>query len=291
VQIEVRLEDGRPPDFRAGDELFRISARELDLRSRSPEEYDCEREELALKLKVVMDGMSAELELPSFEGRKGTRTRAGEAPRRTIAIEAGATLPLDRARSAGGFERALALFEEAGDADFRLIPTIDLDAAVALPPSPSENRRLCAMSELFLPPSILKREKNRIYASAARLIADAEAAYARESIASLAGASHPQADPEPDPLPARPPRATLVFPRENLSSGMPFANRRDLLAKADLPFWGGRSWLPLAPLVADRDEYATLVGDRVDAALGEGSALAVGLGALHHFGIARDLLK
>jgi putative protease len=288
VEMGIRLEEGHAPDFRVGDELYRISAREFDLRTRSPEEYEIAREELSLKLKIGMEGMSAELELPSFDGRRGARPRIGEATRSTIAIEAGAALPLDRARSAGGFERALALFKEAGDADFRLLPTIDLDVAVALPPSPNENPRLCAISELFLPPSVLKKEKNRMYSCAARLIAEAEAAYARESIASLAGTSHPQDDPEPTP---QPPRAALVFPRENLSSGMPFANRRDLLAKTDFPSWGGRSWLPLAPLVADRDEYATLVGDRVDAALGKGSALIVGLGALHHFGIARDLLK
>ena len=45
-----------------------------------------------------------------------------------------------------------------------------------------------------------------------------------------------------------PPRAALVFPREALPSGMPFALRRDLAAEAALPASGGRSWLPSPPL-------------------------------------------
>ena len=52
---------------------------------------------------------------------------------------------------------------------------------------------------------------------------------------------------------------------------------------------GGRSWLPLAPLVLDRDGYGLLVQKRVVALLESGQSLVIGLGALHHFAIVRAL--
>jgi U32 family peptidase len=292
VEIEVRLEGGRAPDFRPGDELYRISSRELDRKAVSPEEFEPEREELGARLRAGTEGLGAELELPTFDGRRALQP----AETKLATIEAGGALPFDLAKSAGGFERALALFAQSGDADFRLIPSIEREAPVELHAGPDGTRPSCATADLFLPPSALKREKNRIYARAAQLVSEAELAYARESVALRETASSLPAGSKREEPTAAPPRAALVFPRDNLPSGMPFATPRDLVEGAALPQWGGRSWLPLAPLVADRDGYALLVRDRVRAALegapgrSGGAAIVVGIGALHHFGIARDLM-
>ncbi len=70
---------------------------------------------------------------------------------------------------------------------------------------------------------------------------------------------------------------------------MPFATPRDLAESADMPSWGGRSWLPLAPLVGDRESYSRLVEERVTAALSDGRQIVIGLGALHHLSLAREL--
>jgi hypothetical protein len=134
---------------------------------------------------------------------------------------------------------------------------------------------------------VLKREKNRIYARAAYLIAEAELAYARDSLAAgeepvLAASTHGART-------VTPPRAALIFPREGLPTGMPFTAPSDLTGTTPLPSWGGRSWLPLAPLVADRTGYALLVMERVKSLLNSGNHIVLGLGALHHFPIARRL--
>jgi U32 family peptidase len=284
VEIDLRPEGGGAPELKAGETLYRISAREFDRKSTSPEEFEAAREELGLELSIGPEGIGARLGLPGCDGRGGPSVRSA-------AIEPGGPVPLDMAKSAGGFERALALFAESGDADFRLVPRLDAGAPIELPPDDSGLPRSCLSAEIFVPPSVLKREKNRIYARSAELVAEAEASYARESLASLrrasAGAARARGRPK------APPRSALVFPREGLPSGMPFATRRDLIRGAALPEWGGRSWLPLAPLVEDRVEYTALARGRVREELGrdghEPVSLAVGLNALHHFILAREL--
>ena len=272
--------EGQPcTELRPGDELRRISSRELDRKDPSPEEYDMAREELPLKLRFSAAGLAAELVLPHFGGQ-------------TVQVEPGLPLPLDLAKTAGGLSRALSLFGESGDADFLLVPTVDPDATVELPPGPDGSPRSCSVSELFIPPSMLKREKNRIYTRCAELVAEAENAcssgsYAASRMPSDHSLSHDNL--VQDAPPDRPPRAALVFPRAELASGMPFATARDLAAGTALPSWGGRSWLPLAPLVLDRDGYGLLVQKRVVALLESGQSLVIGLGALHHFPIARAL--
>lgn len=262
--------DKRPcAALRAGDELRRISARELDRKAPSPEEYEPAREELPTRLRFSALGLAAELSLP----RLGSQI---------CRIESAGAMPMDLAKSAGGLARALALFEESGEADFRLAPFFDADERIALPPGEGGSPRSCAVSELFVPPSALKREKNRLYAAVADFVAGAELAYALESAG--AGGAAPRAAPS-----AAPPRAALVFPRDGLPTGLPFALPRDLAGGAALPVWGGRAWLPLAPLVAEREAYARLVRARVAAALGSGASLAVGLGTLHHLALAREL--
>ena len=266
-------------ELRPGDELRRISSRELDRKNPSPEEYDMAREELPLHLRFGVAGLAAELILPHFGGQ-------------TAQVEPGLPLPLDLAKSTGGLMRALSIFGESGDADFLLVPSVDPDATVELLPGPDGTLRSCSVSELFIPPSILKREKNRIYARCAELVAEAENGYSSGSVSAirrLSGQASPLGILAPEVPPARPPRAALVFPRAGLDSGMPFATPRDLAAGTALPVWGGRSWLPLAPLVLDRGAYGILVQKRVASLLEAGLSLVIGLGALHHFPIARTL--
>lgn len=294
-RVEMFAEtDGQPcGDLRPGDELRRISAREFDRRSPSLEEYGAAKESLSIRLSFSAEGIKGELHLPRFDGHVGPVENqepilsSGPGHGEKAQIETSGSIPLDIARSHGGLEKALSLFEESGEADFLLIPELDRDARVEFAPGPDGLSRSCAISELFIPPSALKREKNRIYAQAAALIADAELAYAQNSVAA-SGA--PSFDASTRGLPRRtPPRAALVFPREGLPTGMPFAASCDLTGPMALPSWGGRSWLPLAPLVADRDVYAFLVIERVGSLLRSGNGIAIGLGALHHFPIARKL--
>jgi U32 family peptidase len=287
-RVEMLAEADRRPyeELRPGDALRRISSRELDRRATSPEEFGAARESLDLRLSFSASGLSAALSLPRFDGRAGG---AGSESAPVASIEAGEPLPLDLARSAGGLEKALSLFGESGEADFRLVPAFDPGELVQLAPGPDGSARTCAASGLFIPPSALKREKNRIYAKAAELVSAAEAAWARGS----AEVGRPAARSAPVPAPGgeRPPRAALVFPREGLPGGMPFALPRDLAGSAVAPVWGGRSWLPLAPLVAEREAYAALAVERAAAILDAGSSLMVGLGALHHIPVARELRR
>lgn len=257
VGVEPRVE----AQLRAGDQLRRISSRDLDRRIPSREEYEGAREELPLKLYFSASGLVADLTLPGFGGRAGAMGGAAR-------IESGGPIPLDKAKNPGGLARALEVFGESGEADFRLVAETDEQA----------------LADLFIPPSALKREKNRIYSRAADILAGAELAYALDSLSPTRSIGAPKS-----PVAEAPPRAALVFPREGLPSGLPFAGPRDLARGSALPSWGGRSWLPLAPLVLGREAYAELAKRRAEEALEAGESLAVGLGALHHFAIAREL--
>ena len=285
--------DGKPCDgLRPGDALFRVSARELDRKVPSPEEYVAAREELPLRLFFGASGLRAELGLPRFDGFRGESASGSE----SASIEAGGPIPMDRAKSAGGLEKALAIFGESGEADFLLKPELDSRENVELPFGTDGAPRSCTVADLFIPPSILKKEKNRIYARAAELVAQAERRYAVESLAAAETGATVEAQSaslaagDAEDSSNRPPRAELVFSREGLPSGMPFATTRDLEEKRELPVWGGRSWLPLAPLVAYRERYARMVHERAAAVLDSGARLVIGLGALHHFVIGRELV-
>jgi putative protease len=279
--------DGRPCEgLRPGDELYRVSARELDRKAPSPEEYEAAKQDLPLRLVFGASGLEAELGLPHFDGSRDSATVDTEWAK----IEADRPLPLDMAKSAAGLEKALALFRQSGDADFVLLPEIEAAARTDIAPGLDGAPRSCAVSELFIPPSVLKREKNRIYARAAELIGEAELAYVRDSPAFSEISTRARVAGRTG-LPAPPPRAAIVFPREGLHCGMPFATARDLASGEALPVWGGRSWFPLAPLVADRERYTRLAIERAAAELGAGTHLVLGLGALHHLPIARELRR
>jgi putative protease len=271
VELELKGEGGAVPDIRPGDELRKISSRELDRRAASPEEYEPDREELELELLIGPEGIGAKLALPRFDALSSAGKEA---------IGRGQGLILDVAKVPGGFERALAIFAESGEADFMLCPSLDEDRPIVL----KDGRELHAR-DLFIPPSALKKEKNRIYAEAAQIIEGSAMAYALDSAALCAKAAMSAGNA----LERRPPRAALVFPRVDLPTGLPFATPRALAEALSLPQWESRSYLPLAPLVAEREAYETLVRDRVRSELSRGASLMVGLGALHHFALGRTL--
>ncbi len=261
-----RVELDCPGSPRAGSELRRISDRRMDRPAASPEEYPPATTALPLRLKLE-GSLSAELGLPSFDGRGGTE---GVAP-----IEAGEPLKVEAARSPGGFIKALALFAEGGEADFRLVPRGGLEE----------------LADLFIPPSALKREKNRIYSRAAAILAERELEYARgwPRDASL-NASRPRGDTGERPRVEAPPRARLAFPQELLPAGMPFATPRILREKLALPEFGGASWLPLAPLACEVEEYEELARARILAELSAGSTLFVGVSSTRQVALARRLV-
>ncbi len=291
AEAGTRVELDAPADFPAGAEIRKVSSRDLDRRAPSPDEYEPERSSIPLRLRVEEGALEAEIDLPSFDGRGG--------PGSAASIERGEVLPIERGRVPGGFAKAISVFGESGDADFRLAPSIADARVIASPGAGSES---FALADAFIPPSILKREKNRIYAAAAEALAAAANAYAAEALLAAARRSEPPlaaaARESPGaserPFPARPlaaappPRSALTFPMEGLPSGFPFATPRILDEGRDLPRFGDASWLPLAPLVADREAYAATVLARAERELREG-ALCLGLGALHHAALARGL--
>ena len=263
-----------PGSPRSGSEARRISDRRQDRKVASPEEFPPALQEISLRLSIEgaipAASFRGEIELPDFGASAGS---PGPALDGAIGrIEAGEVLSLESARKAGGFLKALSVFSESGDADFRLVPAGDLSR----------------LADLFVPPSALKREKNRFYERSSALLQEAQELYAKASL-------EPPARParcESRPVVLPPPRATLVFAHEDLPSGLPFATPRILReeAGAALPRSGGVAFLPLAPLVLEWDAYADLVRKRVRRELEAGAQVSLGLDALHHIAFARELL-
>jgi putative protease len=258
---------------RVGDELRRISAREQDRRMPSPEEYPPQRQDIAATAFFDHGALGLRSHSPLFAGDEAA----------ALEIGAGEKLPLQKARRAGGFVEALSIFEESGDADFRLVPSfepgrnVDVDSA--------EGKLSLSPGDLFLPPSVLKREKNRLYAEARRLIS------LRCDGAAAAAVGRRPAVPAPSKKDAPPPRSKLVFAVAEPATGMPFATARLLRERAPLPRVEGRYYLPLAPLVADIGEYEALVRRRVGEMVDEGEAVVLGLDALHHIAFAKSLVE
>jgi len=271
-----------PAVFKIGDEARKLSSRDRDRKTASPEEYEPERTTIPARLRVEERRLSLELGMPRFDGLPGEGERA--------VAPAGEELLFERGRKSGGFERAAAVFAETGEADFRLAPSLEgVRVEVVGEDGAAEE---IALADAFLPPSVLKREKNRLYARTAELLAFAETAYAAGG-AEIARARTPR-DARQGGSPigtiAAPPRSRLTFPREGLPSGIAFATPRILREGARLPEYAGASWLPLAPLVAERDSYSSMVIDRVESEL-KSRSVCVGLGALHHIALARELSK
>jgi len=271
--IEIQV----PSSVRANTLVHRISARAQDRRLPSPEEYAplvssinahitliqlTADEENSTALSTGFDArIGLELELPRFDGQPGN----GE----SLLIVDCESIYFTAARNPGGFERALSVFKERGNADFeiRLAP-------------PQAN-----ISNLFVPPSVLKKTKNNLYALAKAAMETAERQYAAESALTRRrpNSSSPLSIIDP------PPRASLVFPYPNLSSGMPFATPRLLREGIGLPEINGRYYLPMAPIVAHDIDYERLVKKYVQKTIEEEKNICVGIDALHHAAFAASL--
>lgn len=270
--------------LRPGAEIQRISSRDLDRRVSSQEEYPpaLELPETTLCLSAGGEGrarFALEVTLPPFTGLPESAL--------SLRLLDPEELPLDRARQGGGFQRALEIFAESGDHDFRLgSPALRDEREPGLAES-------LPLGDLFIPPSALKRLKNRLYEAASRGLAAHARAVARSSAAWSPPERVPTGPGPSDPSwpAAYPDRAALVFPDERIETGFPFATPALLASGRDLPEYGGLHWLALAPLVMDLAEYKDLVAARIETEIGAGHRLMVGLGALHHLSWAREFLS
>lgn len=271
-----------PAVFPLGSDIRKLSSRDLDRRVPSPEEFEPERSSIPLRLRLEDGALAAEIDMPNFDGCGGRTVNARIGP--------GNALPIEKGRVPGGFAKALAVFGESGVHDFRL------EASIATEPvetktgaSADSGKERYALADAFIPPSVLKREKNRIYAAAAEALSSAERSYAFESlVAAAASREKPNRPSSQRPILAAPPRSALCFPHEALPSGFPFATSRILDEEMELPRLDGVSYLPLAPLSADREIYAEQALCRAERELRENS-LCVGISALHHIALARRL--
>ncbi|HTX74284.1 MAG TPA: hypothetical protein VMC79_15740, partial [Rectinemataceae bacterium] len=135
------------------------------------------------------------------------------------------------------------------------------------------------------PPSRLKREKNRCYR---------ESAVALDALWSSAAAAAAAWMPPPpgtaDRVLHAPPRSVLVIGGGEGQPSLPFATARALREDRPLPFLQGAHWLPLAPLVADWEEYVSLLRRRVSTVVTGGGDIILGLDGLHHLALARSLV-
>ncbi len=270
-----RIELDAPPGLRVGMELWRVSARELDRRAVSREEYPPAVERVQATLAIRVEAGKAEGQLAlTLGGRYAGCTLVDDE-----------VVPLAEGKRAGGFVKALSLFAENDEADFRLEAAFPPGYTLFIPDATGRVRSV-ALEDVFIPPSLLKKAKNRLYARAGELIAEAEATNA------LRGKNWPFALPQDagPRLEVLPPRAELVFPHAELPCGMPFASPRVLAEDAPLPEAAGARFLPLMPLVADIPAYADSVEARLARELAQGRRVLVGLGALHHVALARRLL-
>jgi putative protease len=292
----ARVSFAVPDKIEKGDLLRKISSRELDRRLPAPELYPPALEvvEAALGIEACDGGGRFRLEMKPAKAS----SHVGIADR-PLAFVDSEVLPLSVARTPGGFTRALSLFDESGEADFRLhvsleSSTVDVDGQ-AFP-----------LADLFVPPSLMKKAKNRLYEaiSAAFDLSAAEGsaaalsetlsrfeAKAREGEAASHGAvglSHNAVGFE---VRYAPPRAALSFPREGLASGLPYASPAALATAEALPEAAGWRWLPLMPVVSDLSGYEGLLAARLKREFESGAKVMVGLDALHHLPIALRLAQ
>ena len=259
-----------PEGLARGDELRLVSSREADRRKVAVEEYEAAVESVPARLCVDGSRGGPRLSL-ELEGPACGLLEAGES-RLFIDDE---LAPLEPARSPGGFTKALALFAESGASAFRFDATL-CDADI---PLPGGNAKL---ADLFLPPSFLKKCKNRLYA--------AVAAWMEEATPERAGAFASGPIPETShPLVLAPPRKLLAFSSGDLESGLPFLTAGLLEGKAALPEVEGRYWLPLSPLVSDWPAYEATVERLVAGCVAEGRKVVVGIDAFHHLPLALRL--
>jgi len=259
-----------PEGVARGDELRLVSSREADRRKVAAEEYEAAVESLPARLCVK--GSPGDLRLSlELQGPACGLLKAGE----TMLFADGEAAPLEPARSPGGFTKALALFAESGASDFRFDARL-CDADVPLQGGTAK------LADLFLPPSFLKRCKNRLYSAVAAWMEEATAKRAGELALPRSSAEGPSSFEAP-------PRRLLSFPSDELASGLPFLTAGLLEGEVVLPEIEGRSWLPLSPLVSDWPSYAAKVGRLVADSVAAGKRTVVGIDALHHLPLALRL--
>jgi putative protease len=276
-----------PAPLAAGTELRRISSREADRRKLSPEEYPAEVESVAaiLDLEAGPSGHRLRLSLqgPAFGG---LIPMGG-----SMVFSYGEGLAVEAAKAPGGFLRALSLFAESGTADFRLVPRLGEGrvsvASVDLP-----------LADVFVPPSLLKKAKNALYAEIGGWLVRSTG----RADASLSGDGDAAAGQPPSRRPAprqgladtvahmpAPLRHDIALPSDLLSGGLPFLTESLLSGDLSLPLIGGIRWLPLSPLVSDWPAYESAVETLVRKVLASGEKVLVGVDALHHLPLADRL--
>lgn len=296
-----RVDIDAPRRLEPGSLLARVSARELDRRAAAPEEFPPALRQIGAEVSFAPagpDSPGAQVPVPENGGR-GILCLRLNTERGSIDIKDSEALPLERARSAGGFEKALSRFSENGGQDFVLAARTAPGAVFALGSCGS-----VPAADLFVPPSALKAAKNRLYEAAAAALAREDAATAAEALSSVPGAPAPSG-PAPlprsteGPLPALP-RAKVRYPHPALAAGLPYISPRFLAASPalSLPLFQGRAYMALAPLVADRPAYEEAVKKRILAELdgslraaeGRSQDIVLGLDSFHHIAFARSLL-
>lgn len=259
--------------------LSRISSRDLDRRGRSQEEFPPLLSDVRAVLSVgeYKDGKAffiLECTIPRSGGQ--------DASFRLVDDQ---SITIDKARQAGGFLKALEVFNESGSFDFRLVVELSAVFSACCPDFPAIDA-----VDLFVPPSELKKLKNRMYDRAMDSIRELEAAF---SLGSLA------CDPFPSPAILGqnslrrgevPPRASIVFRDARVPGGMPFATPGLVKSRAPLPEVLGFRWLPLAPLVADTEAYMASIATLTESMLAEGVPIMIGIDAIHHVALARKLV-
>jgi len=265
-----------------GSPIEKISSRALDRRKASPEEFPPAIQELDARLRLDGGGEGCAvgiLEL-DYPGVSDVAPVAGSMPAGSFDLRVSEGFRVEQARRPDGFYRALDVFSESADFDFR----------IRLPNGPGAARTGAgyegpAVADLFVPPSALKRFKNEAYRCVAELIGAVGAERAKRAVDRATTAPGDYAAPN---LP-RPDRAAIVFADPRIEGGMPYATPALLDAARPLPEIAGWRWLPLAPLAASTGSYMRSASERILAELDSGGRVAVGLDAVHHVAFARAL--
>lgn len=273
-----RVEIALPSPLDSTVELRQISSRNLDLPSPSPEEFPPEESRLKANISIEPRGeggsLLVDLELPEL----GAPTQDGIRSR-LIDEE---ILPIERAKQGGGFSRVEGLFSESGQSDFRI------EAHLSTTSSYSIAGEEIPLADLFVPPSLLKKAKNRLYEAAAREVQASAREYAANS---LSPGEKEKEEIRSSALKIEdiPARRELVFAWEGLASGMPFALPRIVRERRAPPRLAAWLWLPLSPLVADWPSYALSIRAWVEELLAAGEKIVVGIDTLHHAAFAKEL--
>lgn len=289
-----------PEKAMKGQHVFRISARYLDLKKTAPEEFEPAR----LMIPVVVEVVDGTLRLKNIPSR--------ELPGFSFLYES-SSLPLAPGNRPGGFGKALTVFSECKDLEFKLTASFSEKPATG-PGLPPEGMPLC---NVFLPPSLLKMERNVIYErvlealavwrdarvtdaleksiSASPLFLSVQARTIKEkgfdSASSVGVAQKILGTVDgyfalDDQLPLR---SLLNLPRPGVTRGIPWVTAPSLERQETLPEAGSFFWLPMMPVVRDWDRYASLIVSFIEKEFELGHNVAIGISSFHHLVLAQKL--